>query len=216
VMIAPLPVAVGDVKWRAETRGSIVVLLLDPKAPINNWKGQLGIIFTHELLHLWVPNALQLEGDYDWFFEGFTLYTALVTALKLKLIDFKEYLATLERVYDSYLAQADGLSLIDASERRWTSGNSLVYDKGMLVAFLYDLAISKESGGKMHLADRYRELFGRSATAASDGNEVIIRLLSSTPATAELAGRYIEGAEELDLKAVFANQKQISKSLGYR
>jgi predicted metalloprotease with PDZ domain len=214
-MIAPLPVSTGEVKWRAETRGSIVLLLVDPKAPIKNWKGQLGIIFTHELLHLWAPNALALQGDYDWFFEGFTLYTALVTALKLKLIDFQEYVATLERVYDSYLAQADGLSLIDASERRWTSGNSLVYDKGMLVAFLYDLAISQESGGKKHLADRYRELFGRSATAAGDGNEVIIRLLSSTPATAALARRYIEGAEELDLKAVFANQKQISKSLGY-
>ena len=38
---------------------------------------------------------------------------------------------------------ADELSLIDASERRWTTGNAAVYDKGMLVAFLYDLAIRK-------------------------------------------------------------------------
>ena len=85
VMIAPLPVAVGSAKWRAETRGSTVVLLMDPQATVTNWKGQLGVIFTHELLHLWVPNSLRLEGDYDWFFEGFTLYTALVTALELKV-----------------------------------------------------------------------------------------------------------------------------------
>jgi hypothetical protein len=57
---------------------------MDPQAPIANWKGQLEIIFTHEVLHLWVPNALRLHGDYDWFFEGFTLYTALLTALELK------------------------------------------------------------------------------------------------------------------------------------
>ena len=215
VMIAPLPVATGSVKWRAETRGSTVVLLMDPDAPVTNWLAQLGIIFTHELLHLWVPNSLLLEGDYDWFFEGFTLYTALVTALELKFIDRKEYLATLGRVYDSYLSRPDELSLMDASERRWTTGNAVVYDKGMLVAFLYDLAIRKNSGGKMRLANLYQRLFARPVTPAN-GNEVIIRLLSSTPAGADLAKHYIEGQQELDLKPLFADQKQLLKSLYYR
>ena len=216
VMIAPLPVATGSVKWRAETRGSTVVLLLDPNADVNNWPGQLGIIFTHELLHLWVPNSLRFTGDYDWFFEGFTLYTALVMALELKYIDAKEYLATLGRVYDSYLSKADDLSLIDASERRWTSGNSAVYDKGMLVAFLYDLAIKRDSGGKMWLGSVYRKLFAQFAVQPANGNDVIIQLLSSTPAGADLAKSYIEGQRELDLKSLFADQKQLLKSLYYR
>lgn len=224
VMIAPLPVAVGSVKWRAETRGSTVVLLMDPHATIANWRNQLGIVFTHELLHLWVPNALPLQGDYDWFFEGFTLYTALVTALDLKFIDRNEYLATLARVYDAYLSRPDELSLIDASERRWTTGNSVVYDKGMLVAFLYDLAIRKDSGGKMRGTSVYEKLFGRNAiqpsteavTQPANGNDVIIQLLSSTPAGADLAKSYIEGQRELDLKPLFADQKQLLKSLYYR
>jgi hypothetical protein len=216
VMIAPLPVAVGSVKWRAETRGSTVVLLMDPHATITNWQGQLGIIFTHELLHLWVPNALQLQGDYDWFFEGFTLYTALVTALELKFINLNEYLATLARVYDAYLSRPDELSLIDASERRWTTGNPVVYDKGMLVALLYDLEIRKESGGKMWLASFYKRLFASPVTQPANGNEVIIQLLSSTPAGADLAKNYIEGQRELDLKPLFADQKELLKSLYYR
>ena len=216
LMIAPLPVATGSVKWRAETRGRTVVLLMDPAAKIKNWTAQLGIIFTHELLHLWVPNSLLFEGDYDWFFEGFTLYTALVTALALKFIDSGEYVATLGRVYDSYLSRPDELSLIDASERRWTSGNSTVYDKGMLVAFLYDLAIRKNSAGKMWLGNVYKELFTRWAAQPANGNEVIIRLLSSTPAGAELAKSYIEGQRELDLKPLLADQKQLLKSLYYR
>ncbi|HET8782092.1 MAG TPA: hypothetical protein VFM63_06725, partial [Pyrinomonadaceae bacterium] len=41
VMIAPLPVATGSTKWRAQTRGSTVLLLMDPQAQIGNWKGQL-------------------------------------------------------------------------------------------------------------------------------------------------------------------------------
>ncbi|HSD46912.1 MAG TPA: hypothetical protein VLB87_09815 [Pyrinomonadaceae bacterium] len=216
VIVAPLPVATGSVKWRAETRGSTVVLLLDPQANIENWAGQLGIIFTHELLHLWVPNSLLLQGDYDWFFEGFTLYTALVTALELKFIDRNEYVATLERVYDAYLSRPDELSLIDASERRWTTGNPVVYDKGMLVAFLYDRAIRKDSRGKMSLASVYRKLFARPAGLPENGNDVIIKLLSSTPAGADLARSYIEGQREIDLKPLFADQKQLLKSLYYR
>lgn len=240
VMLVPLPVATGSMKWRAETRGSTVVLLVDPQADIKNWAGQLGIIFTHELLHLWVPNALRLQGDYDWFFEGFTLYTALVTALDLKLITFAEYLATLARVYDSYLSQPDDLSLIDASERRWTSGNSAVYDKGMLLGFLYDLTVTRESRGRGRLSDLYRDLFRRYASAEPvAANEAIIGLLSSTPATASLAKTYIEGSRNLELepaltsyglrldatgknstlsidKELRPDQKQLLKALGYR
>jgi predicted metalloprotease with PDZ domain len=238
VLLAPLPLATGEVKWRAETRGSTVVLLIDPRAKIET-RAALGIIFTHELLHLWVPNSLLLEGDYDWFFEGFTLYIALITALDLKFINFDEYLATLARVYDSYLSHDDELSLIDASERRWTGGKSAVYDKGMLVAFLYDLHIAKQSGGGNRLNDRYRELFREHASKPADANEAIIQLLSSTVPTAALTKKYVEGSGRLELetalssfglrldpsgrnttlrivKEVRGDQKQLLRSLGYR
>ena len=215
VLLAPLPVATGSVKWRAETRASTVVLLMDPEAKINNWANQLGIIFTHELFHLWMPHALLLEGDYDWFFEGFTLYTALVTALDLKFISRDEYVATLNRVYDSYLSREDALSLIEASERRWTGGNSTVYDKGMLVAFLYDLAIRRDSGGQRWLGNLYPGFFAQ-APQPADGNEVIIRLLSSTPGGDALVKSYIEGKQELELKSLLSDRKQLLKSLYYR
>jgi len=239
IMIAPLPVKVGNIKWRAETRGATVVLLIDPSADFKNWIGQLGVIFTHELLHLWVPNQLKLEGDYDWFFEGFTLYTALQTALRLKIIKFKEYLDTLARVYDSYLSYGGDLSLIEASERRWTTSGSLVYDKGMLVAFLYDLKIRKESGGQTTLADRYRELFGGRVAANASGNEAIIALLDSPPAMNGFARLHVESKAKLELEQVLpsygltldssgkqselrvnqdlnAEQKKLLRSLGFR
>ena len=239
IMIAPLPVKVGSIKWRAETRGSTVVLLVDSNAGFRNWIGQLGVIFTHELLHLWVPNRLNLAGDYDWFFEGFTLYTALRTALELKLINFQEYLDTLARVYDSYLSYPDDLSLIDASERRWTTPGTFVYDKGMLVAFLYDLQIRKESGRVANLAGRYRELFNGRVAANAEGNAVIIAWLDSAPAMSGFAKRLVESSVKLELQQVLpayglsldssteksrlrvagnldAEQKLLLRSLGYR
>lgn len=239
IMIAPLPVAAGSTKWRAETRGSTVVLLIDPAASFSNWIGQLGVIFTHELLHLWIPNSLRLDGDYDWFFEGFTLYIALRTALELKIINFKEFLDTLARVYDSYLSFTDDQSLIEASERRWTTPGSFVYDKGMLVAFLYDLLLRKESGGTTTLAEKYRELFRRPAGDDVDGNEVIIGVLGSSPASRDFTKTYIENSGKLELERLLpaygftldasgrssqlrvsrdltGEQKRLLRSLGYR
>jgi hypothetical protein len=219
VMIAPLPVPTGSIKWRAQTRGSTVLVLMDPQAQIGNWKGQLEIIFTHEVLHLWVPNSLALQGAYDWFFEGFTLYAALLMALDLKAIDIGEFFDTLGRVNDSYLSYEDTGSLIDASERRWTSTTPIVYDKGMLVAFLYDLRLREESGGDTTVLDRYRELFEHPAAERANGNEVIIRLLSSTAAGADLVKKYVEGRSPLELESVLKElrtDKKRLKSLGYR
>src|SRR6185503_21280618 len=107
---------------------------------------------------------------------------------------------TLAHVYDSYLSHPDDLSLIEASERRWTTPGLLVYVKGMLVAFLYDLKIRKESGGSATLADRYRELFGGRVAANANGNEVIIALLDAAPAMSGFGKLYVENNTKLELE----------------
>ena len=224
-LIAIAPFVLGGSKWKAETRGATVILLIDPAASFNSWIGQLKVIFTHEMLHLWVPNSLQLEGDYDWFFEGFTLYVALRAALDLKVINFKGFLETLAGAYDAYISYPDDVSLIQASETRWTSGFNQVYVKGMLVAFLYDLKIRKESGGKAVLADRYRELFDGRVAANANGNDVIIALLDAGPAMSGFGRLYVENNTKLELEQLLPSygltldasgkksQLQVSRSL---
>ena len=198
ILLAPLPKQ-GSETWQAQTRGSTVLLLINPAANFKTWIGQLKVIFTHELLHLWVPNSLSLKGDYDWFFEGFTLYQALVTAVDLKVISFDEYLNTLARVYDSYRSQPDRWSLIAASEQRWTGAVSAVYNKAMLVAFLYDLLVRTESAGKTKLSDRYGSLFNIYASKTADANEAIMSVLGFSTATRELLKSYVEGHQTLQL-----------------
>ncbi len=70
------------------------------------------------------------------------------------------------RVYDSYRSQPDHdrLSLIDASERRWTAAPSFVYDKGMLVAFIHDLMLRQLTRNEASGADVYPQLFRTGAT----------------------------------------------------
>jgi predicted metalloprotease with PDZ domain len=127
-----------------------------------------------------VPNSLPFEGDFDWFLEGFSLYKALGTALRLKLIDFQEFLDTLGRVYDSYRASAflGQFSLIEASRRRWTSGSSLVYDQGLLTALLFDLQLRKKTNSQQNLNTFYRALFPRypKASSRTDANEALASL----------------------------------------
>jgi hypothetical protein len=88
----------------------------------------------------------------------------------------------------------------------------------MLVAFLYDLMLRKESAGKATLANRYRELFSRSGDPA-EGNKVIIKLLSSSPEARRVRKKYIEGSAGAGTSAcseeLHTDQPGLLKSLGY-
>lgn len=203
LMLAPFPDNAGPERWTAETRGGAIVLLLGRNASAKRILAQLAVVLAHEVFHLWVPGSLNLSGDYDWFFEGFTIYQALRMDLRLGLISFEEFMKTVGRVYDSYLRvkNSDDLSLIEASARRWTTSSSPVYDKAMLVAFLYDLRLRSASNCKGSLDDVYRQLFQRRTAGQADGNETIIGILNAQSAQGTFARDYIERPRQLDLKA---------------
>jgi hypothetical protein len=204
LMLVPYPGEAGPQSWSAETRGSVVVLLLGRNARRKSVLSRLGIVLSHELFHLWVPNSLNLEGDYDWFFEGFTLYQALRMDLRLGLISFEDYLETIAGVYDSYRSAVDGdrLSLIEASQRRWTTSASLVYEKGMLVAFIYDLMLRKLTDCRGSPDDLYAELFRLPAAGQRSANETIIGVLSEREGLKTFARDYVESAAKIDLGAI--------------
>jgi len=150
LVLSPFPRPEGAQRWSAETRGATVVLLSGLQPSKTAALVQLGIPLTHELFHLWVPNGLALEGDYDWFYEGFTIYQAMIAGQRLNNLSFQDFLTSVARAFDVYTAvpDRDQFSLIEASQRRWTTNASLVYQKAMLVALFYDLTIRSKSGGK--------------------------------------------------------------------
>jgi predicted metalloprotease with PDZ domain len=206
LMLIPYPGDAGPESWSAETRGNDVLLLLGRKASRKRVLSRLGIVLSHELFHLWVPNSLKLEGDYDWFFEGFTLYQALRMDLRLGLISFDDYLQTIASVYDSHLSAVDHdkLSLTEASGRRWTTSSSLVYEKGMLAGFVYDLSLRKLSDCRASVDDVYRDLFALPATGQRNANETIIAALSKPDGLQAFARDYVESAGKIDLDSVLS------------
>src|SRR5215813_13513797 len=149
LVLLPLPQASGAGKWSAQTRGCTVTMLLGAAPSKVAALSQLELALTHELFHFWVPNGLALAGDYDWFYEGFTMYQAARAAVRLDLLSFDQFLNAIADAYDgSSGSDAQDLSLIEASKQRWTGGASTVYSKAMVVAFLYDLNLRWQTKGK--------------------------------------------------------------------
>lgn len=205
LVLIPFPRIVGADRWSAETRGSTVTLLSGQSPSKTSALAQLSVPLTHELFHLWIPNGLALDGDYDWFYEGFTLYQAIRAGMRLELLTFQDYLNAIGRAFDSYLKieGRDQLSLVEASRQRWRSPTGLVYHKGLLVAFLYDLTLRQQTKNSRSLDDVYRELYRRHRSTATrtDGNSAIIGILKSQSGMQEFVGQYIEKGASLDLSA---------------
>ncbi|HEX8369825.1 MAG TPA: hypothetical protein VF604_14860 [Pyrinomonadaceae bacterium] len=202
ILLLPFPQAANFERWRAETRGATVTLISAPttfkSAAVNRLHEQL----RHEIFHLWIPNSLNLSGNYDWFYEGFTLYKALKTGVSLNQIRFDDFLSTLGRAFDltEALSRRQSFSLIEASQKRWINSNELIYAKGIVVAFLCDATLLRESRGKRDLDAIFREVFQkhRAPNQKEDGNAAILRILKSNPELVPLAEKYIEGNSKVD------------------
>jgi predicted metalloprotease with PDZ domain len=206
LLLMPFETAIGPERWSAETTGENVVLAMGRHAQEKALVARLQVVLDHELFHLWIPNSIGLKGDYDWFFEGFTLYQALLTGLRLKHIKFDDYLDTLGRVYASYRSatERDKLSLLEASERRWTTASPLVYDKGMLVALVYDLMLRRKSHGRESLTEIYPVIMRESAGGGKDANELVMRVLDGRTGLEGFSEQYVQSASEIDLKGILA------------
>lgn len=220
LILSPFPGTEGAGRWSAETRGSTVLLLSGRQPGRTAALVQLSMPLTHELFHLWVPNGLALEGDYDWFYEGFTIYQAMRTAQQLNLLTFQDFLNAVGRAFDTYssAAERDKLSLIEASKRRWTTSPSLIYQKAMLVALLCDLSLRTQSKGKQSLENVYRELFRRhrAGLPRAQANSAVLSVLSSFPGMKDFVRPYLETPSAVDLAAQLAPFGLRVEKVGFR
>ena len=208
LVLLPFPKSVAPTQWSAETRGSTVTLLMGDLPSKVGALAQLSAPLTHELFHLWVPNALALEGDYDWFYEGFTIYQASQTGVKLGLLTFPEFLSSIARADDASKNQTD-LSLVEASKRRFTGGLTSVYSKAQVVAFIYDLRLRNVSRNRRSLSDVYRKLmraakFDNAPRKIADGNQAVTKALSEEIGSDEYERQFIRNPVSINLASELA------------
>ncbi len=205
IIVAPFPRPVAAHVWSAETRGGTVLMLTGRASAKNAALAQLTMPLVHELFHLWVPNGLALTGDYDWFFEGFTLYQSERAGVRLGYLNFQHYLDNLALAFDQTrnARESASLSLLEAARRRWSDPTAAVYHRGMLAAYLYDLSVRRQTGGKRSLDDVYRTLFHqrRATSADRDGNAVVLEMLDAVAGGPALTERYVKRGGVIDIAA---------------
>ncbi len=229
LILFPFPQAGAADKWSAETRGPSVTLLLGRVVSKVGALAQLSVPLTHEFLHFWVPNGLTLVGDYDWFYEGFTVYQAAQIAVRLGLLTFPEFLNAISRAYDGYSLSLDRdrWSLVEASKRRFTGGESSVYSKSMVIAFLYDLKLRTLSHNKQSLDDVYRGIFreyradesrgGASRPGqGSDGSAAALKALSAHSGMQDFGSSFISVAAAINLPELLAPFGLRAETFGLR
>lgn len=198
----PENVSIGN--WEADTRGSTVTILSSDMPFKSQSLQRLHEQLRHEIFHLWLPNGVNLSGQYDWFYEGFALYRSLKLAVAVNRIRFEDFLDTLSRVYDIDRLSAQKVSLLEASKNRWAGANTRVYARGMLVAFLCDIAMLDASKGKRSTDDLLREIYvkHRPPAAATDANTAILTLIRSRDELVPISERYVSGSEPMDWAAL--------------
>jgi predicted metalloprotease with PDZ domain len=150
-----------------------------------------------------MPNNLALTGNYDWFYEGFTVYQALRTGVEMNQIRFEDFLDTLAQAYNLDNAQTQKVSLLEQSKNHLSGAeNSQIYARGMIIAFLCDVALRRESKGRRSISDVFRLIYQkhRVPNRPQDGNAAILNVLDDYGELNSIIENYIKGAEKIDWK----------------
>lgn len=203
ISLIRLPKEIKNGRWEAETRGANVTIV-SSDMPFKTLSLQrLHEQLRHELFHLWIPNSLALSGNYDWFYEGFTVYQALRAGVETNQIRFEDFLATLSEAYNFDRLQSRTTALIEDSKNRWIGANSPVYARGMLVGFLCDIALLNKSKGKNSITKIFQEIYQkyRLPNSFDEGNAAILRVLENYAELRPIIEKYIRGAEKINWQA---------------
>lgn len=196
-------------EWAADTRGRTALIATTEMPFKSQTLQQLDEQLRHELFHFWIPNGVSLSGRYDWFYEGFALYSSLRLAVRSNTIRFDDMLDTLGRA----LSVESSTGLIQLTKERYSGSERELYAKGLAFAFLCDLALNISSKGKRSSDTLVRELYQTFSDRAerTDGNEAVLKLLDSYPELRPIVGQYVtetQGRQDkklIDAASLFDN-----------
>jgi predicted metalloprotease with PDZ domain len=182
---------------------------------------QVALLLAHEVMHDWLPRRLRLvpgpgeappvefssfhDVRYDWFHEGFTEYLARRVLVRAGLATedwFAQRLNDDLRTLATHPYRALPAHGLEAAVRARTYTNlhqRISYHRGTLLAFRWDAAVRRASGGRADLVDVIRRLLAESAgTGGRIDRPRFERVVSSfgVPAAADVA-RHALGGEPI-------------------
>lgn len=204
VTLTPFPLPLTGLRSSGICVGRSAVLMLNQGNVPQQSMGLLRRHLAHEMFHYYLPNVFNVRENFDWFWEGFTRYAAMLTLTRQKLLDLQGYLDAIGEEYESYYYNplSAHRSLIAASAEKFSNQSmaDLVYRKGTLVAALYDLEVRRQSKGALSLVDALKTLYHNYAKqSATVGNREVLTELGRLGDLAGIIRDDIEGVREIDL-----------------
>lgn len=186
--------------YEADTRGNTITIISSDMPFESQSKQRLAEILRHEMFHLWFPNGVNLKGQYDWFYEGFAVYEAEKLGVAMGQIRFDDLVSTIERGLYIDRVQSRRQSLIDAGKNRFGGAGQYMYARGMLVAFLCDVAMLDASKGKQSIENLLRDLYAKHAppAAEADAEKTVLDALRSHKELQAIVDSYILGSGVID------------------
>jgi hypothetical protein len=216
IYLSHFPQNVGFGIWEGDTRGSVVSIVSSDMPFRTQSLQRLHEQLRHEMFHLWLPNSVNLSGKYDWFYEGFALYQSLKTGVAVNRLRFDDFLDTLSRAYIFDSALANRRSLIDLSANRTSGGDTDLYARGMVVAFLTDIQLLQSSSGKRNVGSILRTIYERyhNAEPSADGNKAVLETIAQPKITQLVQGTdQIDWSGELQAAGIEQTEKNASVKL---
>ncbi len=131
-----------SLKGHAKEHTVLISLALNQKSYKGDIPGMVLGLIAHEAHHFWLPQGFIVTESWKWFWEGFTEYISKKGFLKPGLNQDKHLQKALNESYQKYkdISIKEKVNLLQASSTLiyGREGRILLYDKGMLVAFLLE------------------------------------------------------------------------------
>ena len=206
VSLAPFPYPLTGLRSAALARQRTVVLMLNQGPDAARTRAQLERHVAHEMFHYYLPNAFRVRDNFDWFWEGFSRYSGLLTLIEMKSLTFDQFLELLLAEYDAYRVNParNEVSLVTASPEKFASSANyeIVYRKGLIAAALYDLELRWQSRGSKRLIKVIGGLYRDYALKNREiGNREVIDALKMAGDMSQQISDDIEGTKDIDLIA---------------
>jgi predicted metalloprotease with PDZ domain len=154
----------------AEAKLNAFVIFFPPLTSENEGEwNSLTWVLTHEHFHIWNPFKMlpTLTENFDslaWFTEGFTEYYTAVLSYRIQTLDLDSCINEINNfLYSYYTSPFRNVTNDRFQEERWKDIQMqvLAYQRGCLLALLWDSKIREKTTGKYSLDDVMHDLLQR-------------------------------------------------------
>jgi predicted metalloprotease with PDZ domain len=192
---------------------SFDVVFRDPPTPAN--RDRWAHVIVHELLHLWLGNAVRSPDDAQeyWFTEGATDYLANLLELRTGAIARERFYERLAEHWDRYRAVVGRVSLRRAGEEK-AKHYDLVYSGGLLATFVLDVELRQRTGGRVGIDSVMRRLYAEHGPGRTPFTYDDLRRVAREAGGGDVDRLFaccVEGAERLPVERALA---AIGRTLG--